>query len=167
METRGSQQRNRGCSSDDAAIDWLNRSVENIKHTRHGAWVMLVLDGFGWVWITCNDSFFSKSLLPTTSYYFVSTAHSTHASHAVIIRCWGVSRRSNIIAPKLLIKRSGWETTRFRHTGVFGWRSSSFRNHTFRSSTIRPHVQSNRSGTFRSRCGPRYNQGGNPRDAAN
>lgn len=63
-----------GYSNDDLAIDWLDHFIEHTAKKRRGAWVLLVIDGFG---LHMTIPFFEKATANKIA-LFRLPAHSTH-----------------------------------------------------------------------------------------
>ena len=118
-----------GYSNDDLAMDWLRHFIEHTRTKRRGAWLLLVIDGFG----SHSTIPFLKLATENQIVLFRLPAHSTHLTQPLDVGVFQPYKHYHAEAIDHAIRMGDTEFGKLEFLAAF----QEFRNKTFKSSTIR------------------------------
>lgn len=118
-----------GYSNDDLALDWLHHFIHHTKHRRSGAWLLLIIDGFG---SHATIPFFELATA-NNIVLFRLPAHSTHLTQPLDVGVFQPYKHYHAEAVDAAVRLGDREFGKLEFLAAF----QTFRNQTFKSSTIR------------------------------
>ena len=118
-----------GYSNDDSAMDWLNHFIEHTKNKRQGAWLLLIIDGFG---SHMTIPFFEVATV-NKIVLFRLLAHSTHLTQPLDVGVFQPFKHYHTEAIDRAVRLGDSQFGKLEFLAAF----QGFRNETFKPSTIR------------------------------
>ena len=118
-----------GYSNDDSAMEWLQHFINHTKHRRNGAWLLLIIDGFG---SHATIPFFELATA-NNIVLFCLPAHSTHLTQPLDVGDFQPYMHYHAEAVDHAVRMGDREFGKLEFLAAF----QTFRNQTFKSSTIR------------------------------
>ena len=118
-----------GYSNDDLAMDWLNHFIEHMSSKRQGAWLLLIIDGFG---SHMTIPFFELATA-NNIVLFRLPAHSTHLTQPLDVGVFQPFKHYHTEAIDRAVRLGDCQFGKLEFLAAF----QGFRNETFKPSTIR------------------------------
>ena len=118
-----------GYSNDDLAMDWLNHFIEHTSSKRQGAWLLLIIDGFG---SHMTIPFFELATA-NNIVLFRLPAHSTHLTQPLDVGVFQPFKHYHTEAIDRAVRLGDCQFGKLEFLAAF----QGFRNETFKPSTIR------------------------------